>query len=320
MPLISVVVPCYNEEGSIPLFLDEVEDAFARMRAEFDSPQDPLAFEVVYVDDGSTDSSLEMMRMCARERENDGVSIRYVSFSRNFGKDAALLAGLDAAKGDYVATMDVDLQDPPALLPVMYRMLQEGDADDIAACRVSRKGEPAIRSWAARVFYRLIRRLSDMDIRDGARDYRLMKRGMVDAICSMREANRFSKGIFSWVGFKTEWLEYENVERNEGETKWSFFSLCAYALDGITAFSTKPLQLASIGGVVFCLLAFVMFLFIVIRTLLFGDPVPGWPSLTCLLLFVSGIQMMCMGIFGQYLAKSYAETKKRPVYIVKERG
>lgn len=320
MPLISLVVPCYNEEKSILPFQDEVELAFEAMREEFDTPSDLLAFELIYVDDGSADSTLEALRSCAEQRSSEGIRVRYLSFSRNFGKEAALLAGLDASQGDYVVTMDVDLQDPPSLLPVMYRLLQQGDIDNVAARRVTRKGEPAIRSFGARVFYKLIRRLTDMQIMDGARDYRFMKRPMVDAICSMREANRFSKGIFSWVGFTTEWIEYENVERRAGETKWGFFSLVRYAVDGITAFSTKPLQLASIGGLIFCVVAFLLLVFIVARTLLFGDSVPGWPSLACLFLFVSGIQMLCMGIFGQYLARSYTEVKERPIYIVQEQG
>lgn len=318
MPLISLVVPCYNEEESLPLFQAEAERVLGEMQSAFATPQDPLSFELVYVDDGSSDATLSVLRGIAEQPHPDGMDIRYLSFSRNFGKEAALLAGLDATRGEYVATMDADMQDPPSLLPTMYEMLLESDADNVATRRVTRKGEPPIRSFFARMFYRIINRLSDTEIVDGARDYRLMRRRMVNAICSMRESNRFSKGIFGWVGFKTEWLEYENVERAAGETKWSFFSLLAYSIDGITAFSTRPLHIASVGGMLFCLLALILLIVVVIRAAVFGDPVAGWPSLVCLILFIGGSQMLCLGVFGQYLAKSYVEVKHRPIYVVRE--
>lgn len=254
----------------------------------------------------------------ARELHKKDPRVRYISFSRNFGKEAGILAGLEAAKGDYVAMMDADLQDPPALLPRMLDALLEEDYDCAATRRTNRKGEPPIRSFFARMFYKIINRLSDADIVDGARDYRLMRRRMVDAILALPEYNRFSKGIFGWVGFKTKWLEYMNVERVAGETKWSFWKLFLYSLEGIVAFTTAPLALASLIGIIFCVLAFVMILFIIVRTLLFGDPTSGWPSLVCIIFLCSGVQLFCMGVLGQYLAKTYMEVKRRPVYIVRE--
>lgn len=318
MPLISLVVPCYNEEESIPLFQEEAARVLGEMQTRFGSPQNPVTFELVYVDDGSTDATLPELKRIAGQAHPDGMDVRYLSFSRNFGKEAALLAGLDAAHGEYVATMDADMQDPPSLLPTMYEMLLASDADNVATRRVTRKGEPPIRSFFARVFYRIINRLSDTEIVDGARDYRLMTRRMVNAICSLREYNRFSKGIFGWVGFKTEWLEYENVERAAGETKWNFFSLFSYSIEGIVAFSTKPLHIASLGGMLFCLLALILLVVVIVRAAVFGDPVAGWPSLVCLILFIGGSQMLCLGVFGQYLAKSYVEVKNRPIYVVRE--
>ena len=318
MPLISLVVPCYNEEESIPLFQEEAVRVLDEMQTRFGSPQDPVTFELVYVDDGSTDATLPELKRIAGQARPDGMDVRYLSFSRNFGKEAALLAGLDAAHGEYVATMDADMQDPPSLLPTMYEMLLASDADNVATRRVTRKGEPPIRSFFARMFYRIINRLSDTEIVDGARDYRLMTRRMVNAICSLREYNRFSKGLFGWVGFKTEWLEYENVERVAGETKWSFFSLFSYSIEGIVAFSTKPLHIASLGGMLFCLIALILLVVVIVRAAVFGDPVAGWPSLVCLILFIGGSQMLCLGVFGQYLAKSYVEVKNRPIYVVRE--
>lgn len=313
MPLISLVVPCYNEEESLPAFFAEASAVMAGMREEHDD----VSFEVVLVDDGSTDGTLGAMRALAADGEA-GAEVRWVSFSRNFGKEAALLAGLRAARGDYVATMDADLQDPPALLPEMYRILLEEDYDNVATRRVDRAGEPPVRSFCARAFYRIINRLSDADIVDGARDFRLMRRRMVDGILELGEYNRFSKGIYGWVGFKTRWLPFENVERVAGETKWSFWGLFKYSLEGIVAFSTAPLSMASLAGIVLCILSLVFALVIVVRTLLFGDPVAGWPSLACIVLFVGGLQLFCLGIIGQYLAKTYLEAKGRPLYLVRE--
>lgn len=307
--LLSIVVPCYNEQEALPYFYKEICRVAEQMKASHGAD-----FEFIFVDDGSKDKTLSI----ARELHKQDARVRYISFSRNFGKEAGILAGLEAAKGDYVAMMDADLQDPPALLPQMLDALLEEDYDCAATRRTNRKGEPPIRSFFARMFYKIINRLSDADIVDGARDYRLMRRRMVDAILALPEYNRFSKGIFGWVGFKTKWLEYVNVERVAGETKWSFWKLFLYSLEGIVAFTTAPLALASLIGIIFCVLAFVMILFIIVRTLLFGDPTSGWPSLVCIIFLCSGVQLFCMGVLGQYLAKTYMEVKHRPVYIVRE--
>lgn len=307
--LLSIVVPCYNEQEALPYFYEEICRVAEEMKSSHGAD-----FEFIFVDDGSKDKTLSI----ARELHKQDARVRYISFSRNFGKEAGILAGLEAAKGDYVAMMDADLQDPPALLPQMLDALLEEDYDCAATRRTNRKGEPPIRSFFARMFYKIINRLSDADIVDGARDYRLMRRRMVDAILALPEYNRFSKGIFGWVGFKTKWLEYVNVERVAGETKWSFWKLFLYSLEGIVAFTTAPLALASLIGIIFCVLAFVMILFIIVRTLLFGDPTSGWPSLVCIIFLCSGVQLFCMGVLGQYLAKTYMEVKRRPVYIVRE--
>ena len=307
--LLSIVVPCYNEQEALPYFYKEICRVAEEMKSSHGAD-----FEFIFVDDGSKDKTLSI----ARELHKQDARVRYISFSRNFGKEAGILAGLEAAKGDYVAMMDADLQDPPALLPRMLDALLEEDYDCAATRRTNRKGEPPIRSFFARMFYKIINRLSDADIVDGARDYRLMRRRMVDAILALPEYNRFSKGIFGWVGFKTKWLEYVNVERVAGETKWSFWKLFLYSLEGIVAFTTAPLALASLIGITFCVLAFVMILFIIVRTLLFGDPTSGWPSLVCIIFLCSGVQLFCMGVLGQYLAKTYMEVKRRPVYIVRE--
>ena len=311
-PDISIVVPCYNEEESLPLFLRELERVAEQMRQT-----DDLTFEVVLIDDGSTDGTLATMKREA-QRLPAHFTVRWASFSRNFGKEAALYAGLSHATGELVATMDADMQDPPSLLPEMYRIITTEDVDNVATRRTTREGEPPIRSLFARMFYKLINKISKADIVDGARDFRLMKRPMVDAILSMREYNRFSKGIYGWVGFKTRWLPYVNVNRVAGETKWSFFSLLLYSIDGIVAFSTVPLSIASVMGTLFCIVAFFALIFIVVRALLFGDPVDGWPSLASIIIFIGGIQLLCLGIMGQYLAKTYLETKHRPLYIVRE--
>lgn len=311
-PDISIVVPCYNEEESLPLFLRELERVAEQMRQA-----DDLTFEVVLIDDGSTDGTLATMKREA-QRLPAHFTVRWASFSRNFGKEAALYAGLSHATGELVATMDADMQDPPSLLPEMYRIITTEDVDNVATRRTTREGEPPIRSLFARMFYKLINKISKADIVDGARDFRLMKRPMVDAILSMREYNRFSKGIYGWVGFKTRWLPYVNVNRVAGETKWSFFSLLLYSIDGIVAFSTVPLSIASVMGTLFCIVAFFALIFIVVRALLFGDPVDGWPSLASIIIFIGGVQLLCLGIMGQYLAKTYLETKNRPLYIVRE--
>ena len=306
MKKISIVVPCYNEEESLPFFYEEIVTVAREMTL--------LDFEFIFINDGSKDNTLNILRdLSAIDKR-----VRYVSFSRNFGKEAGMYAGLKEASGDYIAIMDADLQDPPSLLPEMYNYITKEGYDSVATRRVSRVGEPAIRSFFARMFYKIINKISQADIVDGARDYRLMTRQMVDAILSMKEYNRFSKGIFGWVGFNTKWLPYQNVKRIAGETKWSFWKLFIYSLEGIVAFSTAPLTVAALVGVIFCVVAFFFIVFVIVRTLLFGDPVSGWPSLVSILLFISGIQLFCLGIIGQYLAKTYLETKKRPIYIVKE--
>ena len=307
MDKISVIVSCYNEEESLPLFYKEME----RVRQkDFEG----IDFEYIFVNDGSKDKTLEEIK---KLREQDK-KVRYISFSRNFGKEAAMLAGLDASTGDYVTLLDADLQDPPALLRKMYDIIKNDGYDCVGTRRVTRKGEPPIRSFFARIFYKLINRMSKVEMVDGARDYRLMTRQMVDSIISIREYNRYSKGLFSFVGFNTKWLEYENVERVAGETKWSFWKLFKYALEGITAFSTTPLVFSSVLGLIFCLVAFVMIIFIIIRTIAYGDPTSGWPSMVCIIFFVSGIQLFSLGIIGQYLSKAYLEVKHRPIYIIKE--
>ena len=301
---ISVVVPCYNEQESILLFYDEINRVSAGMEQEF---------EFIFVNDGSSDYTLE----CMKELSEKDARVKYVSFSRNFGKEAAIHAGFSKAEGDYIVMMDADLQDPPSLLPEMLSYMEEG-YDSVATRRVTRKGEPPIRSFFARMFYKIINKISNVDIVDGARDYRLMTAQMKDAILAMPEYNRFSKGIFGWVGFRTKWLEYENVERVAGETKWNFWKLFLYSIEGIIAFSTAPLVLSSVFGMLFCILSFALIVFIIVRTLLFGDPVAGWPSLVCIMFFIGGIQLFCHGITGQYLSKTYMETKNRPKYIIKD--
>lgn len=273
-----------------------------------------VKFEFIFIDDGSKDDTLAL----AKQLHKKDKRVRYISFSRNFGKEAGMLAGLQAAKGDYVAIMDVDLQDPPSLLSEMYELVTSGEYDCVATRRTTRKGEPPIRSFFARMFYKIINKMSDADIVDGARDFRLMRRKMVDAILSMGEYNRFSKGIFGWVGFKTKWLEYVNVERVAGETKWSFWKLFKYSMEGIIAFSTTPLYMSSIMGFVICVISFILACFYAIKALVFGDPTTGFPSLVCIILFLGGIQLIGIGVVGMYLSKTYLETKKRPVYIIRE--
>lgn len=306
MDLISIVVPCFNEEESLPLFHKEISKLLEEMNY--------VNFELIFVDDGSSDKTLGILKYFKEQDRR----FKYVSFSRNFGKEGAILAGLEYSKGDYVVLMDADLQDPPYLLKDMYEIIKTKDYDSVGTRRVTRKGEPPIRSFFARRFYKLINHMSKVEMVDGARDYRLMTRQMVDSVLSLKEYNRYSKGLFSFVGFKTKWLEYENVERIAGETKWSFFKLFRYAVEGIVAFSTTPLVISAFFGLLFCFIAFIFIIVILVKTLAFGDPVSGWPSLACIILFLSGIQLFVLGIIGEYLSKTYLETKKRPVYIVKE--
>lgn len=306
MAVLSVVVPCYNEAEALPIFFKTTKQVAEKMPS--------VTFEFVFVNDGSKDQTLSVIKELAREDPR----VKYVSFSRNFGKEGAMLAGLAYATGEYVAIMDADLQDPPELLPQMYESLERGEYDCVASRRVDRKGEPPIRSWFARRFYRLVNRLSATELVDGARDYRMMTRQMVNSILSLGEVNRFSKGIFSWVGYQTKWLEFENRERVAGETKWSFWKLFLYSIDGIVAFSTKPLSVASMFGGVCCLLSFLGIIFAAVRQMLFHNSAFGWASLVCIILLIAGIQLLCLGIIGQYLAKTYLEVKKRPLYIVKE--
>ena len=342
--LISLVVPCYNEEESLPIFYKEASKIAQQMEISHGAD-----FEFIFVDDGSKDRTLQI----ARELHRKDARVRYISFSRNFGKEAGIYAGLKAAKGDYVATMDADLQDPPSLLPEMLELLFSGEYDCAATRRTTREGEPPVRSWFAKKFYQIINKLSDTEIVDGARDFRLMSRKMTDAVLSMAEYNRFSKGIFSWVGFKTKWFDYENIERVAGTTKWNFWGLFKYSIEGIVGFKTKwidyknvervagttkwnfwgllkysiegivgfstaPLLMAAGLGLAFCVLAFVGIIIVVVRALMFGDPTSGWPSLVCIILLCSGVQLLCTGIAGEYLAKTYLETKHRPIYIAAE--
>ena len=309
METISIIIPCDNAEEAIPVYYETM----VRQMDEMEEQQ-KVQFELIFVDDGSKDHSLFEMRRLAQK----DMRCRYLSFSRNFGKEAAMYAGLQAAKGDYVTVMDVDLQDPPSLLPKMYAMLQSGTCDCVAARRSSREGEGKIKSFLSNAFYGVINRLSRTEIVSGARDYRLMSRKMVDAVLEMSEYNRFSKGIFSWVGFKTKWIAYQNVERVAGQTKWNFWSLFKYSIEGIVGFSTQPLVMAALAGVIFCLAAFVGIIFVVVRALIFGDPTAGWPSMVCIMLLCSGVQLFCLGIVGEYLAKTYLEVKHRPIYITRE--
>lgn len=307
MKKISIIVPCYNEEESIPIFYNEMQKIVKNLAKK-------ATFEFLFVNDGSKDKTLEILRDLAKKDKK----VRYISFSRNFGKEAGILAGLENATGDYVATMDVDLQDPPQLLIEMFETLEEKEYDCCASRSVTRNGYSPLRKFFTKMFYKIINKISKTEMVDGARDFRLMTRQMVDAILKMREYNRYSKGIFSFVGFKTKWIEYENIDRVAGYSKWNFWKLFGYAIEGITAFSTTPLVISAFIGIIFCIIAFIMIIVIIIKTLCFGDPVNGWPSLVCIIMFVSGIQLFCIGIMGLYLSKTYLETKQRPIYIVKE--
>jgi len=303
---ISIVVPCYNEEDAIPYFYKEIKKEEKHLK--------DYSFEIIFVNDGSSDNTLKILKKLS----NKDKEIHYVSFSRNFGKEAAMYAGLQKSTGDFVTVMDADLQDPPSLLPEMISGIVDEGYDCVGTRRVTRKGEPKIRSFFARMFYRIINRIADIEMVDGARDFRLMTRQMVNAILEMKEYNRYTKGLFGFVGFDTKWLEYENIERKAGKTKWSFFGLFRYALEGIIAFSTKPLMISAIIGFLFFIISFIMIFVIVIKTLIFGDPVSGWPSTICIIFFVSGVQLFCLGIFGMYLSKAYLETKDRPLFFIKE--
>lgn len=307
MKLLSAIVPCYNEEENIADFYQK----FIKNDSFFHKKE--IDLELLFINDGSKDgTAAEVKKLIDQDKR-----VHLISFSRNFGKEAAIYAGLQKAQGDYVVFLDADLQDPPSILPEMYGYIEQG-YDSVATRRVTRKGEPPVRSFFARMFYHIMRKISRTEIMDGARDYRLMTRSVVDAILSLPEYNRFSKGIFGWVGFETKWIEFDNIERKKGETKWSFWKLFLYSLDGITAFSTAPLAFAAFMGVFFCLAAFVFIIFIIVRKLLFGDPTSGWPSLVCIISLISGVQLFCLGIVGQYLAKTYMEVKRRPIYLIKE--
>ena len=303
MKKISIIVPCYNEEQAIPFFYDEITKIAESLKEDF---------EFIFVNDGSSDKTINVIKEYAKKDKR----VKYINFSRNFGKEAAIYAGFSNIRGEYVAVMDVDLQDPPSLLPEMKRIIQEENYDSVATRRVSRKGEPAIKSIFARMFYRIINKISDADIADGTRDFRLIKRKMANVIVEMGEYNRFSKGIFGWIGFKNYWLPFENQERVAGESKWSFWKLFKYALDGIINFSQAPLSIASWFGIIMTMISFLFIIFVVVRKLLFGDPVTGWASLVCIITLIGGIQLFCMGVIGQYISKMYLEVKKRPHYIV----
>ena len=304
--LLSIIIPCYNEEKTLPIIYDALCGIIGGM--------EELDYEILLLNDGSKDQTLQMMRQLAKQDEH----VNYYSFSRNFGKEAAVYAGLCNSRGDYVVLMDADMQDPPSLIPRMVEILEAGEYDCVATRRVNRAGEPPIRSWFAKKFYTLINKISDVNIVDGARDFRMMKRTMVDAIIAMGERNRFSKGIFGWIGFKKYWISYENTERVAGKTKWSFWSLFKYAVNGIIDFSEAPLSIASWFGMVMTVIAFLFLVFIIVRRIVFGDPVAGWASTICVIIFIGGIQLFCLGVMGQYIAKNYSESKHRPHYIVAE--
>ena len=310
MSLLSVIIPCYNEEAAVPFFYD----AMKKTADDFADRFPGVEFEYIFIDDGSTDKTMDVIK---RLRDKDK-RVHFLSFSRNFGKEAALYAGFSKAAGDYVVCMDADLQDPPELLADMYSAIVDEGYDSAATRRVTRKGEPKIRSFFARCFYKLMNRISDIEFVDGARDYRIMTRKMVDAILELGENNRFTKGIYSWVGFRTKWIEFENVERVAGETKWSFFGLLRYSFEAILGFSTAPLSFVISLGFIVTAMAFILIIFVIIRTLLFGDPTSGWPSMICIVVFFAGTQLMCTGIVGAYLGKTYLETKNRPIFITRE--
>ena len=307
MKKISIIIPCYNEEETIPYFYKEITNITKKLKYDF---------EFIFINDGSIDNTKEIIKKYVHKDKR----VKYIDFSRNFGKEAAMYAGLELSCGDYVTIMDADLQDPPTMIPEMISILEnkKDNFDCVALRRVNRKGEPRIRSFFARKFYKIINKLSKIEMVDGARDFRLMTRQMVNSILELKEYNRYSKGLFSFVGYNTKWLEYENTKRVAGESKWSFWKLFKYAIEGIIAFSTTPLVISAFMGILFCLIAFIIIVIIIVRTLVFGDPTSGWPSLVCIIFFVSGIQLFSIGIIGEYLAKTYLETKHRPIYIIKD--
>lgn len=305
MPLLSIIVPCYNEEEMLPIFIDELKKELDKI--EIDK-------ELIFINDGSRDRTLSVLKTIQEENDN---LVTVINLSRNFGKESAMLAGMEESHGDYVVIMDADLQDPPALLNKMLERLEDEYCDSVATYRVTRKGEPVIRSFFARKFYKMINKISDTKIVDGARDYRMMKRSMVDSILAMPEYHRFSKGIFSWVGYHTEFIEFENVERAAGETSWSFWGLFKYAIEGIIAFTTAPLRISTFMGVIFSFLSFLMLILIIVRRILFGDPVDGWASTVSIVIFIGAVQMLSIGIMGEYLAKTYMESKRRPNYFIR---
>ncbi|MEE1133313.1 MAG: glycosyltransferase family 2 protein [Methanobrevibacter sp.] len=311
MSLLSIIVPCYNEEESIIAFYEEFISVYDNSIIKY-NPE--IEYELILVNDGSKDNTLKLLK----ELASNDANVKYISFSRNFGKESALYAGLKNSSGDYIAVMDADLQDPPNLLPEMIETLDREDYDIVATRRVSREGEPHIRSFFARTFYKLFNRISKVELVDGARDYRLMTRQVVDAILDLSEYNRFSKGIFSWVGFDTKWLEYKNIERVSGETSWSFWGLFKYAIEGVMAFTTVPLVISTVLGIIISFVSFLYLIYIVLSTILFGNNVHGWASTVSIILLLGGIQLLSIGILGQYLGKTYIETKNRPIYITKE--
>lgn len=313
---ISVVVPCYNEQEVLHYFYNELVKVMDKMKSEMEENAE-INFEIIFVNDGSKDKTLEVIQKLAEKDER----VKYLSFSRNFGKESAILAGFEHATGDYVCMMDADLQDPPSLLPEMYKILKNNtEYDSVATRRISRDGEPPIRSFFARLFYKIMNKISDTELMDGARDYRLMSRKFVDSLLELKEYNRFSKGLFGWVGYKTKWIEYKNIERVAGETKWSFFKLLLYAIDGVVAFSTVPLTVVSLIGMLMLFVSVIVIILIIIKTLVFHDPTSGWPSLVCIVTFIGGLQIFCLGVIGQYLSKTYLETKDRPRYIIQEKN
>lgn len=306
MSVLSVIIPCYNEQENIPIVFNKTLNTIKKLKLN--------NFEIIFIDDGSSDNSLYLIKKISQNNPQ----VKYISFSRNFGKESAIFAGLEKSIGNFVAILDADLQDPPELLFDMYNILTTQNYDCVAAKRISRKGDPFFKSFLSKNFYTLINHISEIKLPDGTRDFRMMSRTMVNSILELKECVRFSKGIFDWTGYKTKWIEYENIKRNNGKSKWSLFSLVLYSFDAITSFSAFPLSLAAILGLILCILSFILIIFIIIKNILFKDPVAGYPSMICIIIFIGGIQLFCIGILGQYLSKVFLEIKKRPLYIIKE--